>query len=299
MKAKQLGIGPIKFLRLACLAMTVLATSCAVSPSNVSKPPTPESSPSSPPTPNKISISAKAKQIEAVFLQNKLVKEAELAGLPTEELRILRNVIFARHGKPYKDQPELRDYFDTCDWYKPDGARDDPATDWRAILTANDEKNKQTILQHEEIAKQSQRPPLPAKSGEIKMITEFTVDEQGVAYMICVKALTNYFGSSILTAGPAIDPPYLSTMEFTTGHVFLAYAFVPATYDPSDIERRLKEGVANLEEFHGGRRYQIYRSSVHIELMRHDHLLYQGPESRKLPDKYYDVAIIPVAMRIH
>lgn len=49
-------------------------------------------------------------------LSTKEMKTSMLDGLFTEDLRRLRNEIYARRGRPFKDQ-ELRDYFTSFDWY--------------------------------------------------------------------------------------------------------------------------------------------------------------------------------------
>lgn len=153
MKAKQPCISPIGVLLLICFAMTTLATSCK----NGSPP---LASNSSTPEPNKLTIGVKAKQIEAVILRGDLVNEDELLSLSPEELRILRNVVFARHGRQY-EKPGLGDYFDTCDWYKPDPSyTDTSANNW---LTENDKKNVKTFLRREEIAKQKPTQPPPSE----------------------------------------------------------------------------------------------------------------------------------------
>lgn len=46
------------------------------------------------------------------------LNEDSLSGLFTEDLRILRNEIFARHGRVFKDA-ELQKYFESQGWYKP------------------------------------------------------------------------------------------------------------------------------------------------------------------------------------
>jgi hypothetical protein len=50
--------------------------------------------------------------------QNVLLTEDKLAGLSLNELRILREEFYARHGKKYAE-PGIRDYFNWRDWYKP------------------------------------------------------------------------------------------------------------------------------------------------------------------------------------
>lgn len=43
---------------------------------------------------------------------------SDLATIPTDGLRILRNTIYARHGRRFKD-PYLQSYFNAMDWYRP------------------------------------------------------------------------------------------------------------------------------------------------------------------------------------
>ena len=50
--------------------------------------------------------------------QNALLTEDKLAGLTMLDLRILREELYARHGKKF-DEPGVRDYFNWRDWYKP------------------------------------------------------------------------------------------------------------------------------------------------------------------------------------
>lgn len=88
----------------------------------------------------------KAKQVEARILQGATVANAELAGLSSYELRVLRNVHFARYGRVY-DRPGLGDYYATRGWYKPSGDYNDK------LLTATDKANISVILAEENNAK--------------------------------------------------------------------------------------------------------------------------------------------------
>lgn len=47
----------------------------------------------------------------------KLLTKDDLKGLTSEECKIARNEIYARHGRKFKDQ-DIQTYFDTLDWYK-------------------------------------------------------------------------------------------------------------------------------------------------------------------------------------
>jgi YARHG domain-containing protein len=277
MKANQLA--SIGILYLVCLAMTTLGTSCG----GGSLPSTGSNSPSS--EPHKPTIGAQARKIEATILRGDLVIEAELAGLSTEELRILRNTIFAQHGKQY-DRPGLGEYFDTCAWYKPNPAYTDAtANKW---LTENDKTNVKTFLRWEEIVKakpgqpslpeSSQRErPSPAAEEEsvlegVKTITELTAEELDVANGICQKALKDYFGKSVIAWYqttyhylPISDEDLVSAEgKKLQVPITLVSASVPTAYDFPEIKRRLKEEVASLEASHGGRRYRIYKSVVNV-----------------------------------
>lgn len=54
-------------------------------------------------------------------LATKKIDPAMLDGLFTEDLRRLRNEVYARHGRTFKDT-DLREYFTSFPWYKPDPA---------------------------------------------------------------------------------------------------------------------------------------------------------------------------------
>jgi hypothetical protein len=51
-------------------------------------------------------------------LSTEILTEDALGALFTEDLRILRNEIYARRGRVFKD-PKLQKYFESTDWYKP------------------------------------------------------------------------------------------------------------------------------------------------------------------------------------
>ena len=55
---------------------------------------------------------------ENVWLAQRYATIEDIAGLSSAEIRILRNSIFARHGRYFKD-PELQAYFNSQPWYSP------------------------------------------------------------------------------------------------------------------------------------------------------------------------------------
>ena len=74
----------------------------------------------------------------------------QLDGLFPEVARRLRNEIFARHGRVFKD-PTLQSYFASQTWY-----RADPKFDPKS-LTAIEKKNVSIIQEYEGRAKLGQR----------------------------------------------------------------------------------------------------------------------------------------------
>ena len=67
-------------------------------------------------------------------LDKKIIDPDALSDLSRRDLRILRNLIYARRGRPFKS-PILREYFERMTWYRADPAYTD------ARLTKNDKRN--------------------------------------------------------------------------------------------------------------------------------------------------------------
>jgi len=51
-------------------------------------------------------------------LSERRIKDSEIDGASKEDLRLMRNEIYARHGYIFKS-PDLKEYFSKYDWYKP------------------------------------------------------------------------------------------------------------------------------------------------------------------------------------
>jgi hypothetical protein len=78
-------------------------------------------------------------------LSAKPVTDELLEGLFQEDARRLRNEIYARHGKIFKDK-ELQRYFSSFDWYKPDPAFSEQA------LSEIEKQNITSIFNYEQAA---------------------------------------------------------------------------------------------------------------------------------------------------
>jgi hypothetical protein len=71
---------------------------------------------------------------------------------PLGWVRLLRNELYARHGKIFTDQ-QLQAYFAAMPWYKPDPAFKE------SMLTELERKNAQTLLDHEKLIRSGGRYP--------------------------------------------------------------------------------------------------------------------------------------------
>jgi serine/threonine protein kinase len=83
-----------------------------------------------------------AEAVEQKILSGERVVASDLAGLPKLRLRILRNTVYARHGRIFQT-PEMRAYFNRQSWYT---ARPDYKD---SMLTATDRANVDTIQAEE------------------------------------------------------------------------------------------------------------------------------------------------------
>jgi serine/threonine-protein kinase len=90
-------------------------------------------------TPDSAPVGGDAERVEQKILAGQPVSAADLTGLPKLRLRLLRNTVYARHGRIF-DSPELRVYFARQSWYQ-------PRPDYKdTLLTATDKTNVETIL---------------------------------------------------------------------------------------------------------------------------------------------------------
>ncbi|MEP6925905.1 MAG: YARHG domain-containing protein [Pyrinomonadaceae bacterium] len=94
------------------------------------------------------------KNVETILrVENRLREEIakkpktadDFSGLFTEDLRLLRNEIYARHGRIFKTKV-LNDYFSEQSWYKPDPSYSD------SMLTAIESENLKAIKEAEDAA---------------------------------------------------------------------------------------------------------------------------------------------------
>lgn len=90
---------------------------------------------SSSPTPGTPTMSDRAKHVEDKILRNETLSDSDIAGLSAYELRVLRNMHFARYGRKYDQEGQLGGYFYTRPWYKPSDSYNEN------MITATDKAN--------------------------------------------------------------------------------------------------------------------------------------------------------------
>lgn len=86
-----------------------------------------------------------AQNAETKLVKGELLTASDLEGWSAQDMRNLRNAVYARHGRIF-ETPELRDYFNSRPWYKP--RQDHKDSD----LTPNDYANLALIKKAESAA---------------------------------------------------------------------------------------------------------------------------------------------------
>jgi hypothetical protein len=99
----------------------------------------------------------RAASAEALLVGGEAITEKDLAELGLAELRILRNTIFARHGRLF-ESPGLQRYFGSRSWYKPNAAYSDD------LLTDADRANLEVLAIAERQTKVAQATTAHASS---------------------------------------------------------------------------------------------------------------------------------------
>ena len=76
---------------------------------------------------------------------SRYINGSDIRAMTSEELRLARNEIYARHGRMFKDQA-LQNYFNSCSWYIASIRPEDFNEDW---LNEVEKANAKFIKQFE------------------------------------------------------------------------------------------------------------------------------------------------------
>jgi serine/threonine protein kinase len=111
---------------------------------NVNARPTPAPTRATPtPSPTPTPLAEPMQLAEIKVLGGTLLSPSDLTGMTAAQLRLLRNTVTARHGRTFSDN-DLRQYFQSRPWYKPDKDYDEDQ------LTTNDKANADLLKAFEE-----------------------------------------------------------------------------------------------------------------------------------------------------
>ena len=120
----------------------------------------------SPALKNDVNLKSSSSGEKYLFLSERAISDSDLANKSSVELDIMRNEVFARYGRRFKD-PELQSYFNSQPWYQP---RYTPENFPEDILTPTELKNVQYIRDFQDRFAQ--------KSNSSKAITNSLPDSQ-------------------------------------------------------------------------------------------------------------------------
>ncbi|CAN1213443.1 protein kinase domain-containing protein [Tumidithrix helvetica PCC 7403] len=143
-------------------------------PTTSTSTPTPIATPSNVPSPTPQATVSKNGSIPTsptpkyIFLSERPVTDADLKGKSMDELDIMRNEVYARYGRRFRDL-ELQAFFDAQPWYKP---RYSPEDFPHNILTLLEKQNVKAIVEFQQRSQQGQLPVVPTTCASPKRVIE-------------------------------------------------------------------------------------------------------------------------------
>jgi hypothetical protein len=91
------------------------------------------------------------------------VQQAEVSAVPLEDLKLLRGIVFGRHGRIFKDA-EIRIYLEAQDWYKPN-------PDFNNSMLNNTERRNLDIIRIAEASKHATVQPGDMRYWQTRQLT--------------------------------------------------------------------------------------------------------------------------------
>jgi hypothetical protein len=148
-------------------------------------------------TPSVPTLGAKAQKAEEKILRGELLSQNDIEGLNAEELRIVRNVHFARYGRKY-DRPGLGDYFFNQPWYKPSDTYNDN------LISATDKANINLLLSVEKSSNTGSVSTLATSQTTVSSPTPGSNSSSGSLTNSSVQSAVNSFMSSFTKGGSIV-----------------------------------------------------------------------------------------------
>lgn len=91
------------------------------------------------------------------------LKQAEVSAVPLEDLKLLRGIVFGRHGRVFKDA-EIRIYLESQDWYKPN-------PDFKNSMLNNTERRNLDMIRIAEASKHATVQPGDMRYWQTRPLT--------------------------------------------------------------------------------------------------------------------------------
>ncbi|MEE3718880.1 YARHG domain-containing protein [Tumidithrix elongata RA019] len=151
------------------LASTEIKVEPSKTPTTSTSTPTPTATVSNTPSPTPKNGSIPTSPTpKYAFLSERPVTDADLKGKSMDELDIMRNEVYARYGRRFRDL-ELQAFFDAQPWYKP---RYSPEDFPHNILTSLEKQNVKEIVEFQQRSQQGQLPVVPTTCASPKRVIE-------------------------------------------------------------------------------------------------------------------------------
>jgi len=131
--------------------------------------PTPRANANANASPTPTPLAEAVQLAEVKLLGGTLLSPSDLMGMTAAQLHLLRNTVYARHGRTFSDN-DLRAYFQSRPWYKPDSKYDDDQ------LTTNDKANADLLKAFEENDGQPPRADAERVRKDVKDAVEEWAD---------------------------------------------------------------------------------------------------------------------------
>ena len=157
----------------------------------------PEAAPQEPTLEPENSMEPVSKEMEYILpdSNSRYLTGEELNGLSSEELRLAKNELYARHGRKFNDK-SLQEYFNSCSWYtgtvEPEEFRDDD------FFNEYEKANRDLIIEAQNSAEQTEGSAEAAKEIDLENIDDteilkrFNIELQTWADRIKTLGLESY-----------------------------------------------------------------------------------------------------------
>ncbi|HJQ23683.1 MAG TPA: YARHG domain-containing protein [Blastocatellia bacterium] len=171
-----------------------------------------------------------AEKWEKVDFAKQVVQPAEIQRLPLDSLRLLRGIIFGRHGRIFKEQ-DIQDYLNSRDWYQPNDQ-------FRNAMLNQTERKNLDIIRLAEAAKHKQVEPGDLRLYKDRAFSDAQLGKHTLAELRVMRAEIEAIHGARFD-----DEPWLQT------YFEERYWYQPAArYNPDTLSETERKNVATITE---------------------------------------------------